>query len=354
MAGPGKDYKIGKGRLYFDQFAPGTTKGSGERYLGNTPELTNAAEVETLDHYDADQGLNVKDESITTQNNLTGSFITDHISPDNIALFFSGSADPLVIAGATGKTDTFNGIKLGHFLQLGVTDLTPSGAREVDNVVIKKGGAPLTSVATNAEIDLKKGRIYIEGDADELMNGDDITVDYDIKAQQRTVVVGSGKEIRGALRFISANPVGSQQDFYWPYVKLTPNGDFALKGDEWMQLPFSFEVLKLPGRERVYTDGDAVLATTNSPATGQPVITGTAQVGQVLTAGAGTIADTDGLGTFSYQWLKNDVNIGGATNNTYTPVAGDVGAVIKVRVTFTDGAGNPEAVTSTGTAAVIA
>lgn len=354
MAGPGKDYTIGKGKLYFDQFASGTTIGTGERYLGNTPELTNAADVETLDHFDADQGLNVKDESITTQNNLTGSFVTDHISPDNIALFFSGSASPIVQVGQTALTDTFTDVQLGRFLQLGVTDLTPTGVREVDNVIVSVGGAPLVNAAANVEIDLVKGRIYIEGDADEIAAGDTITAEYDIKASTRTVVVGSGMEIRGSLRYISANPVGTQKDYYWPYVKITPNGDFALKGDEWMQLPFSFEVLKLGNRERVYTDGAAALTVTNNPATGVPTITGTAQVDQLLACNTAGIADVDGLGAFSYAWLKDDVPIAAATANSYTPVAGDIGGVLKVRVNFIDGMGNAETVISAPTTAVIA
>lgn len=358
MAGPGKDYTIGKGRLYFDQFIAGTTRGSGERYFGNTPELTNAADIETLDHFDADQGLNVKDESITTQNNLTGSFITDNINADNIALFFSGSAEPLVIVGSSGNSDVFEGVQRGRFLQLGVTDATPTGAREVDNVIVSVGGSPLTNAAANVEIDLRKGRVYIETDADEIADGDTLTITYDVKSQQRTVVVGSGKEIRGALRFVSANPIGSQRDYFWPYVKITPNGDFALKGEEWMQLPFSFEVLKLANRERVYVDDEAILAAANSPATGQPTVTGTAQVGQVLTMDTSGIADADGLGAFTYSWLANsgsgDVVIAGATASTYTPVAGQVGSTIKGRVTFIDGAGHQEILTSNATSAVIA
>jgi len=43
-----------------------------------------------------------------------------------------------------------------------------------------------------------------------------------------------------------------------PYVKLMPNGDFALKGDEWQQLSFNIEVLKKGTLEAVYMDGRAV------------------------------------------------------------------------------------------------
>ena len=96
----------------------------------------------------------------------------------------------------------------------------------------------------------------------------------------------------------------------------------------------------------------------NSPATGLPVISGTAQVGQTLTADVSGIADSDGLGdaSFSYQWVRNDgtgdADIQGATASTYTPSDEEVGKTIKVRVSFADDAGHDESLTSAPTAAV--
>ena len=92
----------------------------------------------------------------------------------------------------------------------------------------------------------------------------------------------------------------------------------------------------------------------NSAATGAPTIGGTAQVGESLTASTSDISDADGLAnaSFTYQWLADDADIDGATTSSYTLVAGDVGKAIKVRVSFTDDAGNEESVTSAATAAV--
>ena len=94
----------------------------------------------------------------------------------------------------------------------------------------------------------------------------------------------------------------------------------------------------------------------NNPATGAPAITGTAQVGEALTADTSGLADADGLtnATFSYQWLADDTEIAGATSFTYTLVDADEGERIKVEVTFTDDAGNDESLTSAATAAVAA
>ena len=51
----------------------------------------------------------------------------------------------------------------------------------------------------------------------------------------------------------------------------------------------------------------------NTPATGAPTITGTAQVGETLTASTSAIDDADGLdnAVFAYQWLADDAHIAG-------------------------------------------
>ena len=96
----------------------------------------------------------------------------------------------------------------------------------------------------------------------------------------------------------------------------------------------------------------------NSPATGAPTISGAAQVGETLTADTSGIADTDGLTnvSYSYQWVVSDggadLDITGATDSTYTLVAVDQGLTIKVKVSFTDDAGNGETLTSATMAAV--
>ena len=98
----------------------------------------------------------------------------------------------------------------------------------------------------------------------------------------------------------------------------------------------------------------------NTAATGAPAITGTPQVGMMLTASAGTIADADGLSSvsYSYQWIQvaggTETDISGKTGSTYTPVPADVGKTLKVRASFTDDDNNNEALTSAETAGVTA
>ena len=101
--------------------------------------------------------------------------------------------------------------------------------------------------------------------------------------------------------------------------------------------------------------GTIALADGNHPATGVPAITGTARVGQVLTADLNGIADENGLTkaangdigfAYTYQWVQVDgeteTDITGATDRTYTLAPADQGKTVKVTVSFTDDADNDE------------
>ena len=98
----------------------------------------------------------------------------------------------------------------------------------------------------------------------------------------------------------------------------------------------------------------------NTPATGEPTISGTAQVDQTLTADTSAIADEDGLDdvSYSYQWIRSDngadTDISGETDSTYTLVYADQGKTIKVKVSFTDDADNDGTLTSVPTVVVAA
>ena len=98
----------------------------------------------------------------------------------------------------------------------------------------------------------------------------------------------------------------------------------------------------------------------NTAAMGEPTISGTPRVGQTLTAETSAISDADGLSnvSYNYQWNANnenaDTSLNGATASTHTPSVDDVGKTIKVTVSFTDDANNPESLTSIATEAVAA
>lgn len=68
-----------------------------------------------------------------------------------------------------------------------------------------------------------------------------------------------------------------------------------------------------------------------------PVASGTAIVGQTLSVTDGTWTGTAPI-TYTYQWKRNNVDIGGATNATYVLQAADLGKSIKCTVTASNAA----------------
>jgi Ca2+-binding RTX toxin-like protein len=104
------------------------------------------------------------------------------------------------------------------------------------------------------------------------------------------------------------------------------------------------------------TDTDSVAITVtavNDAPTGAVSVTGTAALGQMLTANTAALADVDGLGTLHYTWLRSGVAIAGAADaSTYTTALADVGASLSVRVSYTDGGSTAESVLSSSTATV--
>ena len=342
------NYVVGRGRLFFGQFAAGTKTRRGQLYFGNTPELSLAQSEDTLDHYSSEGGVRVKDASVTLQNDSSGSFACDNIAPENLALWFLGEViarieagstlasgtytfstaapvegDSVTIAGVeltfsntaganvisplpasvnatatalaaavndltsvlgvtasaagavttltavepgtdgnsittiatftTGANVTVSGatlagganvteditnVQLGRWYQLGVSSGTPQGVRNVGSVTV-------TGVSTNSyKYEASTGRIYFHSDAVDVVDGTTVEVSYGIKPQTETVVIAKGESIEGELQFIADNPVGKNDDYFWPYVRITPDGDFSLKGDEWQTVNFNFEILK--------------------------------------------------------------------------------------------------------------
>ena len=124
--------------------------------------------------------------------------------------------------------------------------------------------------------------------------------------------------------------------------------------------PLSGATLGRGSDKRIYGLSDVfVVVAANTPATGTVTISGTAQVGEVLTAEISAIMDAEGVTnpTFSYQWVSNDgtndADISGATESAYWPSASDVGKTIKVKVTFNDDEDNAEELTSEATDFVV-
>lgn len=348
------NYVVGRGRLFFGQFAPNTRRARGELYFGNTPELSLSQDEDTLDHYSSEGGVRVKDDSVTLQTDSSGSFQCDNINGPNLALWFRGEVTSRVEAGSepatgtitfanaapvagdsvtiggnkitfvaagdvpvgmevrTGATigasatnladfiiqnsaalgvtasanaavttitailpgadgnaitlakvaatpanitvsganlaggsdveETLTNVQKGRWYQLGVSAENPQGLNNIGSVSID--GIEQDDEAANFRVESATGRIYIHSDAPGINEGADLAVSYGVTPGVQEVVIAKGDTIEGALRFIANNAKGANRDYYWPMVRLTPDGDFDLKGDDWQAITFNFEILK--------------------------------------------------------------------------------------------------------------
>lgn len=142
------------------------------------------------------------------------------------------------LTGGTDATETLSNVERGRWYQLGVETALPQGVRRIGSVTI-------TGVSADSfVIDADAGRIFINEDATDIVDGDDLAVAYGVKAGVDDIVVSRTDTIEGEMTFIANNAAGSNDDYFWPYVKMMPDGDFSLKGDEWLNITFNFEVLK--------------------------------------------------------------------------------------------------------------
>ena len=97
----------------------------------------------------------------------------------------------------------------------------------------------------------------------------------------------------------------------------------------------------------------------NRPAQGEPYVGWGAwrvAVGTTLSVDMWRVTDPDGMAgaALRYQWLAGYAEIPGATGAAYTVTAADVGKTVRVRVSFTDDAGNEEVLRSRNTLTAIA
>ena len=142
------NYVVGRGKLYFTPFLAGTrTLSGGSRYLGNSPKLTSSQNEDKLKHYSSDEGIKQQDASVSIQNDLSLAWTLDDISPENLALWFRGAVEASVVAGG-GVVAEPHTATLGTYIQLGLSDADPIGARNVSAVTVSKVGTAATGTVT--------------------------------------------------------------------------------------------------------------------------------------------------------------------------------------------------------------
>lgn len=342
---------VGRGRVYFDQLIKGVYQG--ERYLGNTPDFSMSTSVDKLDHFSSDHGLRQKDKSINLETTRSLSLTTDNISVENVALFFAGTVLSSMQTAQTGVQENVNGgskVMRGRQYQLGVTADYPMGQGAITpgtfNIVYADAGAAISTGSgditalpgatvlppENYELDYTTGALWIESDAPDILGDLQLVVSYDRAASSREVVISTDDVVEGALRFVADNPEGENMSYYFPKVSIAPDGDYALKGDDWQQIGFTADVLVRDcNTKAVYAYRDTKVASTPLAITTDLPATKSVTAGQALTL---TVGASGGTSPYTYVWSFKPSGgsyavVSGQTSATFTKAsaaAGDTGS----------------------------
>lgn len=238
---------LGRGKLYFE-----TADGSGERYIGNTPAFQIDREIETLTRSTSYGGRKIEIPGATISEKNEVSFTTDHIVLENVGLWYGVQAEEAIVLGVNQVTETFTA-NPGRFYQLGLVAYGFAGIRHAENVTVRYNGGVVpmignyTLYAAAGRLELLPGGLIPKGAVFE--------VDFEWRGSRQDIIKSEPKAVLGSLRFMAANVVGDNRNYYFPSVRLTPKGVLDLKGDSFQQMSFNVEVFaKAPGVHQIYVD----------------------------------------------------------------------------------------------------
>lgn len=250
------NYTFGRGIVAISGFIAGTETPDGNyRYVGNSPAINLNIAGSELNHFSSEGGINELDETILTQVTRTATLNLDDISGPNLAILMMGSTAIVnQDAVAVATTEIFKAVPENTALILGVTETNPVGHRNAVVASVKSG-----SVAGVEGKDFFTGNnipgVFIPAGSN--LIGLDLTVEYTVPALSYEQVLSGSTAFLGALRYTENNPAGINKNFFAPKVRITPNGDFALKGDTWQAMAFSVAILKPASGAALYINGEA-------------------------------------------------------------------------------------------------
>lgn len=125
------------------------------------------------------------------------------------------------------------------------TATASTGAVAVPGLVSLKTTSGSTYYAsTDFSVDAVSGRIYFPSTST-IVEGTSLTANFGVAAttyNKINALTSVGQD--GKLRYVSDNPQGGQYEMIIWKVRIKPNGDTALIGDDWATLPFQGDILR--------------------------------------------------------------------------------------------------------------
>lgn len=290
---------------------------------GGVTELVSSLSREILNTNDSPlgtvtiEGLPAEDQLLTATNDLS--------DEDGIGeLNYQWLADGLELSGATGSTYTVGPLDVGRALLVAISYTDDYGATErVESAATQ----PIANVN-----DAPQGNVLISG----------------LAAEDQTLSVMNSLS--------DEDGIGSLTYQWFADTEVIPRATGTSLTLAQAQVGSVISVVVS------YTDGfgtaESVTSAATDPVTnvndepsGEVVISGVAREDELLSV-SNTLADEDGLGQLSYQWFADAIPISGATGTSLALGQAQVGAVITVSASYTDGFGQAEQVLSLATEAV--
>ena len=136
-----------------------------------------------------------------------------------------------------------------------VTLATTSAAANVSGANLTGGVGAVYVEGIDYDVDLDFGTITPK-DGGAIDEDSDVTVSYGIRASIRQRTLSGNSQVEGAMMYRADNPKGPNVHYYFPYVRIAPDGDYELKGDTWQTIPLTIEILKpKSGGAAILADG---------------------------------------------------------------------------------------------------
>ena len=302
-----ENYTLGRGSLYWSEWDAETQQYAGERHLGNSPEVTLAANVTRLDHFSSMSGLKAKDKSAVSQISPQISFTLEEFVGDNWMMLVYGTSETVAQSASDEVSVTIDNPEKGRYYELGKmsvqTKRLPHGAVTGGPFQAGETITGGTSSATAKVLDVQAAYLLVAVlsgtfSATETITGGTsnatatttslpvavsglvvaksgstvhaATTDYVIDARLGRVLITEDSGITasvtftfgcadasytrikgltslsrtGRLRFISDNPEGGNYELVAWKCQPAPNGDTGLIGDDWGSMKFQADVLR--------------------------------------------------------------------------------------------------------------
>lgn len=218
---------LGGGKMYIDPFVNGKPSGKWQ-YFGLTTSPSVSIDMETMEHINTEGPTQAVDKTIVKKQSGTMSWSSDQIDMQMLSRAFFGE----VTALSGDKTITAENVAVGDFIDVGA--IGGSVSITSDSVDLEAD--------TDYKYDTKTGMIEIIDDSN--ISGGAIEVSVSGADNAEAVEAFKNTKLEAALMFVGDTATGTAIKVEFFKCSIRQDGEFALKGDDWLNIGFVCDILK--------------------------------------------------------------------------------------------------------------